>query len=336
MGQDQRYRSLPTATESVTIPARRKAGGFFGVMLLCACLVAAFSAVCVWMQEREAVPGEDLPPLVQDTAPPADPEAGDRDMGIPVVSMDLSAPELGMAYFHNLTPYTPDVAALLNESLTFFRPDSKVLIVHTHVTEGYLENSVSYLPGLPGDVTYTADAGRNVLAVGKALASVFNEKGISVIHCTEMPEEPSLFGAYDRTAEAVRKYLKEDPSIALVIDLHRDAILTADGEYVRTLTPEQQPATAQVLAVVGTDCNGTAHPHWQQNLALGLQLREKLQERVPGLCRPVSLRPASYHQETAPAYLLLEIGSGGNTVEEAVRAAELVGAVLADLLKAQP
>ena len=70
----------------------------------------------------------------------------------------------------------------------------------------------------------------------------------------------------------------------------------------------------------------------EQNLALALQLCEGLEERVSSLCRPTLLRNASYNQELAHRSLLLEIGSVGNTQEEAIRTVKLVGDVLAKLI----
>ena len=87
---------------------------------------------------------------------------------------------------------------------------------------------------------------------------------------------------------------------------------------------------------VGTDGNGTDFPGWRSNLSLALRLRERLNQGGACLGRPVSLRNSSYNQEVAPAALLLEIGSGGNTVREAIRAAELTGAELAILIRTAP
>jgi stage II sporulation protein P len=87
------------------------------------------------------------------------------------------------------------------------------------------------------------------------------------------------------------------------------------------------------MAVVGTDGNGTEHPSWQTNLSLALRLGEGLEYCVENICRPISLRNASYNQELAPNALLIEIGSAGNTQEEAIRSAKLVGEVLSGLIK---
>ena len=169
-----------------------------------------------------------------------------------------------------------------------------------------------------------------VLAVGAELTRTLNEKGITAIHCTVMHDSPTLSGSYERSAETVRAYLKRYPSIQYVIDLHRDALYTDDGAFVRTETTAE--GAAQVMAVVGTDANGTAFPHWEENLALALQLREQLNLTSSNAARHVYLRNASFYQELAPHALLLEIGSAANSVEEARCAARLVGEALAKLL----
>jgi stage II sporulation protein P len=170
-----------------------------------------------------------------------------------------------------------------------------------------------------------------MIAVGRAFCQALEKKGITAIHCTVMLDSPSLQGSYERSAETVREYLKEYPEITYVIDLHRDALTDREGSYIRTLATGTEQPTAQVMAVVGTDCNGSPCANWKENLALALQLKEKLNQGNTTLCRPVSLRNASYYQGIAPRQLLLEIGSGGNTVEEAIRAAQKTAECLADI-----
>ena len=105
------------------------------------------------------------------------------------------------------------------------------------------------------------------------------------------------------------------------------------GEFIRTVYDAEEAPVAQVMAVVGSDGNGTVHDGWEGNLALALRLRELLNTNGAAICRPISLRNASYNQELAPHSLLLEIGTAANSVEEAKRAAVLVGSALAYLLQ---
>ena len=86
------------------------------------------------------------------------------------------------------------------------------------------------------------------------------------------------------------------------------------------------------MSVVGSDGGGEACEGWEGNLALALQLRSMLNSNGKSICRPVTFRNATYNQELAPYSLLLEIGTGANSAEEAKRAAELVGESLAKLI----
>ena len=351
MEEHQLQKQLPMAESAPTVSLAAPKNShfrFFAIFLICcAILIAAFAASSVLIRGDGGKGLDDLWSFLKSpaaSAPEDDvaenpaletPPAKEPVEGIPIRSMDLSYAELGSSYIHNETIYTPNVTELLDRSLLGLPPSDQpqVLILHSHTRESYLTEKRDHLDGAPGDATYSDDPNENMIAVGKALADALNKNGITAIHCTVMHDTPTLGGAYERSAETVRNYLKEYPSISYVIDLHRDAILTSEGEYIRTESSD--PNTAQVMAVVGSDCNGTRHSQWEENLALALQLREALNQRLPGLCRPISLRNASYNQELAPRFLLLEIGSGANTAEEAENAARLVGETLADLLQAR-
>jgi stage II sporulation protein P len=351
---------LPGGPERIPlVPHSHTKFRFFAVFLICcAILIAAFAVSAVLMRGN----GEDFfrglgsfwknddgqtddPNATQDSTvdqekqpsleAPTQPSDPIPEGAIRIVSKDLSSLALGSSYIHNETPYSFTVADLLTRPLLKLKVSDapQVLILHTHTSESYLPRLQDYINGAPGDSTYSKDASQNVLAVGEALCKSLNQKGITAIHCTVMHDEPTLNGSYERSSETVREYLKLYPTIQYVIDLHRDAVLTQNGEYVRTVTQLGERSVAQVMAVVGSDCNGTTHSRWQENLALALQLRQTLNQKCPTLCRPASLRKASYNQELAPYFLLLEIGSGANTVEEAIYTAGIVGEALAELIQ---
>jgi stage II sporulation protein P len=86
------------------------------------------------------------------------------------------------------------------------------------------------------------------------------------------------------------------------------------------------------MAVVGSDTNGTAC-NWEGNFALAMILRQKLNRSCEGIARPVYLRRSSFNQELAPYSLLLEIGTGANTLEEAKRTVQRVGDALAEIIR---
>jgi stage II sporulation protein P len=175
-----------------------------------------------------------------------------------------------------------------------------ILILHTHGSESYLgEKEYVSQDAL---TARTADSERNVLAVGRALADRLNAAGIPTVQATLLHDTESYSGSYDRAAETIAAYRSQYPSIQLVIDLHRDAITTGDELPVRPVTwsEESGEAAAQLMFVVGSDWGEDEEYLWENNLALALTLRARLNERCPGLCRPVYLRPSSYNQNLVP------------------------------------
>lgn len=259
---------------------------------------------------------------------------------LPILPMDLSLSSYGAGYIQNLTGLSPDTEALLYGSLQqnpTLRPlvnsdEPIVLILHTHGSESYsTEGAISYKEG--EEELRSDNIEENVVAVGRVLAEALEKKGISTLHCTVLHDRVQFKDSYARAEQTIKAYLAEYPSIRLVIDLHRDAIIKSTGEMVRPVTLNASgEATAQVICVVGSSWNGEANERWEGNLALALKLRAELNASTQNLCRPPYLRGATYNQEFAPYSLLLEIGSGGNSLAEAQRAAVLVADALSKLI----
>ena len=333
-----------------------KKRGFAAFLIGCALLIAAFAITALWIEGKDdgafgkqdegahdtalptAEPTGDAPngtqdPLLQGQSPVEIPQGA-----VAIVSKDLSCSALGNGYLHNETDYIPSLNELLNWKTGEYSESTapRVLILHTHTSEGYLKDGCAYVEGSVGDATYSDRAEENVLSVGEVLCQTLNEKGIPSIHCQTSHDATGLSGAYERSAETVRAYLRDYPSIEYVIDLHRDSVMASDGSIIRSETEINGEPTAQVMAVVGSDRNGTAYANgWEHNLALALQLRELLNANGATLCRPVSLRTSSFYQELSKYGLLLEIGTAANSPEEAKRAAVLVGEALAQLIQAR-
>ena len=207
--------ALPPATEKVKLEStfRAKYRGFAAFLICCALLLAAFAVSAVWMRggflrrDDQSTPSAETNQGTGDAkletelgtpangkVPPTRPEpipAG----AVAICKKDLSYLSLGASYLHNETPYTPDVAALLElalPKLTAGSGEPLVLILHTHTSESYLDAGTAYIEGADGDATYSEDPNRGVLSVGAELAKTLNEKGISAIHCTVMHDSPTL------------------------------------------------------------------------------------------------------------------------------------------------
>ena len=321
----------------------RKSRHFGAFLICCALFVAGFALTALWKnaegsflgKKEETTSKEEniLPsPVIPDDTIVPD-EIVIPDGATPIVSLDLSYAEKGVEYLNNETFYNPNASALLKTDITASPTyEPLVLVLHTHTSEGYLSQNATYIDGDLGKITYTEDEEFNMLAVGKAFIAGLNKKGITAIHCTVMHDEAGLSGSYERAAQSIRFFREHYPSIRYVVDLHRDAILTADGEYVRAVTEVEGKSVAQILPVVGSDAGGWEHDAWEGNLSLALQLRQMLNQNNNALCRPVMIKRSTYNQEMAPYAILLEIGTGANSIDEAIAAATLAGEAFAKVI----
>lgn len=211
----------------------------------------------------------------------------------------------------------PDIGKLLSRPLEWNLKENppSVLILHTHTTEGYAET--------PGWRT-TEESG-NMVAIGDIVADGLTEQGIGVLHDRKLHDYPSYNGAYVRTRKSLAEYLRQYPSIRLVLDLHRDAAGEGSRQMRTQATVAGEPS-AQLMIVMGTN-----YDTYEENLSLGLKLHVQLERMYPGITRPLQLRAARFNQDLCPGALLIEIGAAGNTQQEARRAAEALTQALAAL-----
>lgn len=241
----------------------------------------------------------------------------------------------GGTMLENATDYDPDVARLLAEGpqLRLQRDEPQVLILHTHSSEAYTMDAFDTYE--PSDSYRTQDDTHNVIRLGDILAEKFTASGLNVIHDRGVYDYPSYTGSYSRAGAAIESYLAQYPTISVVIDLHRDAIGDNDIVYKTKAEGEANPS-AQAMLVVGSDASGLYHPNWQENLKLALYLQSAVNPVHPTLMRPVTLTKERYNQQLTTGSLILEVGSNGNTLQEAVTAvnlfAEAAGPALAKLI----
>ena len=197
---------------------------------------------------------------------------------------------------------------------------SQILIVHTHGSEAYTPAGLDRYE--PSDSHRTEDTNCSVVRVGDELAAVWEEAGLRVRHDREIYDYPSYTGSYSRSGAAVEAALAEEPGIAVVIDLHRDALGSGDVTY-KIMAEESGVVASQLMLLVGTDASGLEHPNWRSNLALALYLQEAAGRKHPTLMRPVELVAQRYNQHLTTGSLILEVGSSGNTLQEALAAIRL-------------
>lgn len=197
----------------------------------------------------------------------------------------------------------------------------QILIVHTHGSESYSQTDGDTYE--ESDPYRTTDCTHNVVKVGEEMATVFRAHGFQVIHDTTLFDYPAYSGAYDRSKAAVEQWLKEYPTIKIVLDVHRDALVGKEGEVYKLVSQEAGNKVAQVMLVVGTSGSGAEHPRWKDNLAFAVKLQQGLVRGYTSLARPIVLRNSRYNQQLLPGSLLVEVGGHGNTLSEAIDGARL-------------
>lgn len=224
----------------------------------------------------------------------------------------------------NATSYNADISAMAESEWPVKTKNADlptVLIIHTHGTEGYLPSGGFYYTE---DEDYrSTDITENVVAAGTVICNALNAAGIVTVHDTVMYDEKSYTDAYTASRRAASEWLFRYPSIVYIIDVHRDAIVNSEGVNCKPICEIGGRESAQVMLLIGTDEAGADHEDWRTNLTVAAKIQQQMNTLFPGLARPISLRSASFNQQLAPGYMLLEIGSCVNTIDEAKYAAEL-------------
>lgn len=238
----------------------------------------------------------------------------------------------GNVSIYNHTDYTIDIPALLENApqLSAGGDGPKILIYHSHATEAYtMDGTDVYEPS--GDHR-TLDTDKNMVRVGEEMKAVFEAAGIGVIHDTTLYDYPSYNDAYNRSVEGVAANLKKYPSLVLVLDVHRDALVATDGTIYKAVAGTVDNC-AQVMMLMGTDATGQTHPNWRVNLALALSIQSALCDKWATLARPLVLRPTRFNQHLSTGMILVEVGTHGNTLQEAITAARLYARTVAELME---
>lgn len=200
----------------------------------------------------------------------------------------------------------------------------QILIYHTHSQEAYADS-------VPGDKSMT------VVGMGDYLTQLLTEQyGYNVIHHTGEYDLESRDYAYTLASTAIQKILEENPSIEVVIDLHRDGI----SEGTHLVTDINGKPTAQFMFFNGlsrTTQNGNIdylyNPYIDDNLAFSFQLQLKANTIYSGLTRKIYLKGYRYNLHFRPKSILVEVGAQTNTVEEARNAMEPMADILHQVLQ---
>ena len=240
----------------------------------------------------------------------------------PILPSDQSA--TGATVLKNDTAFSVDMQEISKSAelraAEVIPSEPLVLIVHTHGTESFSAEG-SYCYNEDFNRPRSEDMSQNVVAVGKTLCEALNKRGIPTLHCETLHDKESYINAYTRSAESITAYLAKYPSIRYVFDVHRDSIIRSDLTKLRPVTLWKGEPCAQIMMIVGSDEKGAGEYDWQSNLVLAEAIQQRLFSDTLSIARPLYLRGASYNQQYSRYGLLLEIGSCGNSLSEANRAA---------------
>lgn len=226
-----------------------------------------------------------------------------------------------------------DIAEYLNKRVQASVDADKpaVLIYHTHTSETYELLDRDFYTNERS--TRSENSAENMIRVGEEICKVLENNGYKTIHDKTVYDE-TVSGAYDRARENISKILKENPSIQVVLDIHRDSIYLKDGTRVKTVSQINGEKVAQIMLTTGCeDGNVTDFPNWEKNLTFALNLQQSLVREAPSLMRPLTLAGRKYNMDLVPCALHVEIGTDANTLTEAVNSASLFGEALAKLLE---
>ena len=202
----------------------------------------------------------------------------------------------------------------------------QILINHTHSQEAFADS-------VPGDVN------TGIVGVGECLTKILTEQyGYRVLHNTGQYDVETRDNAYSRALPAVEQILAENPSIQVIIDLHRDEV----AEETKLVTDIQGRPTARFMFFNGLsrtrktgDIDYLANENQEANLAFSFQMQLKAAEYYPGLTRRIYLKGYRYNMHLRPRTLLVELGAQNNTVEEAINACDPLAHILDMVLKGE-
>jgi stage II sporulation protein P len=208
---------------------------------------------------------------------------------------------------------------LLSEDMQIEQEDApQILIYHTHAQEMFADS-------VPGDLS------TGVVGAGEYLAQLLREQyGYQVLHYTVSFDAESRDYAYSNALPEVETLLSDNPSLQVVIDLHRDEM----PEERRLVTQLQGRPTAQFMFFNGL-CRTTKgeiayleNPYLQDNLAFSFQMQVACNEYYPGVARRIYLKAYRYNMHVCDKTLLVELGAQNNTREEIWNACEVLAHVL--------
>jgi len=230
----------------------------------------------------------------------------------------------------NLLPddIRPEEFLAMDFSVDTKKDGPKILIFHTHSQEVYSDSK---------------NESEGVWGVGEKLKQLLEEKyNIEVLHHNGVYDrvdgKSQILGAYERMEIDIRKVLRENPSIEVVIDIHRDGV----GENVHLVEEVNGKQCAKIMFFNGlcrvyedgilTEIDSLRNTYLNDNLGLSFNLQLMANAFYPGLTRKVYINAYRYSLHMKAKSILVEVGAQTNTYQEALDAMEPFSEILGEVL----
>lgn len=201
----------------------------------------------------------------------------------------------------------------------------QILIFHTHSQEKFADS--------------TDDDSTSILGVGDYLTELLTGKGYNVIHDRSVYDyvdgKLDRSKAYTYAEQGIESILESNPSIEVVIDLHRDGV--ADTTHLVTEVDGRQMAKIMFFngisySNVKGNINYLYNPYRDDNLAMSLQMHLIGEAYYPGFLRRNYINAYRYCLHERAKSMLIEAGAQTNTFEEVKNAMEPLADMLDKLL----
>lgn len=339
----RRRRSASSPTKTQRRHRRRRQLRFDWIVLAAVALVVVIAMSIPPRPNQPARPAGDDAAVLQTGATTAPTVTEPPATTQPPQSLVFTDEDQPLIYVRSISrsggdPKSQDVIQALEAELDWDLrdPSVAVLIMHSHISESYTLND-SQVPdessAYRSDPYRTDDARYNMIAIGERVAEILRENGIRVIHEKQSFEIPNSDHAYKNGRTYLEETLKEHPEICLILDLHRDAVPDpndSEKQWAPTVTVDGEQA-AQLSMLIGY--YESADQIWDRNLSFAAKLGARLNHNVPKTFRQLLVADHTnrYNQDMGPVSMLIEVGTAGNSLEEALRGAELLANAIVDL-----
>ncbi len=231
--------------------------------------------------------------------------------------------------------YESDLVAknMLEKDMTIKGDNSKpqILIYHTHSQEGFVDS-------------VKGDDSTSIIGVGAYLAKILSEEyGYNVIHCQEHFDmadgKLDRSKAYTYAQYTIEQILQDNPTIDVILDLHRDGLKEGAAKLVTNINGKD---TAKIMFFNGVSRSSAAgeidylyNRYRSDNLAFSFQLKLMAMECYPEFTRRNYIDAYQYNLHHRQKSVLVEVGAQNNTLQEELNAMEVLAEVLHRVIKPQ-